>query len=304
MLHPWHSHLGSQRDWVWRGWQTRYTYIRAADPIHPDSTPIVFLHGFGASLTQWRSNLIPLSQTHTVYALDLLGFGASEKAPTDFRVGLWVDQVRDFCRELIGQPVILVGHSLGALVALTAAVIDPELVHGMVLLTLPASRQELLPGWSQSWVGKIESIFATPFLIRPLLRVIRRPGFLRAVLKTVYSNREYVTDELISSFAIPAYDRGAAKVLCRLVQARTQNDFSLSTKTLLQDLDLPMLLLWGEQDRVIPLTWGRQLPLINPQLKMVEIPDSGHCPYDECADRVNQEILAWVKLCIEPKGPA
>lgn len=294
---PWHTQLGSQRDWVWRGWQIRYTYLRVREPL-PESVPIVFLHGFGAALTQWRLNLEPLSQHHTVYALDFLGFGASEKGSANYKVDLWMAQVRDFCREIVGRPVVLVGHSLGALVALAIAAHDPALVQGLILLTLPASRQELLPGKLQSVVGEIESFFSSPLLLRPLFSLVRRPGVIRSVLRAVYANPEAITDELVRSFAIPAGDRGAAKVLCRLVQARTQTDFSPSTKALLQAVNLPILLLWGQKDRIIPLAWGRQLPAVNSRLKLIELPNAGHCPYDECADRVNQEILAWVDHCV------
>lgn len=295
-LLPWSTQLGSQRDWAWRGWQIRYTYLRAREPL-PESVPIVLLHGFGAALTQWRLNLEPLSQHHTVYALDLLGFGASEKGSANYKVDLWMAQVQDFCRSIVGRPVILVGHSLGALVALAIAATDPDLAQGLILLTLPASRQELLPGKLQGFVGEIESFFSSPLLLKPLFNVIRRPSVIRSVLRAVYANPESITDELVQSFTIPAGDRGAAKVLCRLVQARTQTDFSPSTKALLQAVDIPILLLWGEKDRVIPLTWGRQLPPMNPKLKLIELPDAGHCPYDECADRVNQEILDWVDHC-------
>jgi pimeloyl-ACP methyl ester carboxylesterase len=229
-----------------------------------------------------------------VYALDLVGFGASEKAAANYKVNFWVEQIYDFWRAFIGQPIVLVGHSLGALVALTAAVTYPEMVQGLVLLTLPAARQELLPKWMQTVVGEIEGIFASPLLIRPLFRLIRRPKVIRAVLRSVYVNQERVTEELVQSFLVPGFDRGAAQVLCRLTKARTQNDFSQRTKDLLSRVQVPILLIWGLNDRVIPLTWGRQLPPLNPRVKLVEIPDAGHCPYDESAESVNAEILAWL----------
>lgn len=295
MVNSWQSRLGTQRDWVWRGWQVRYTYVRAANSAQANqSPPLLFLHGFGSALTQWQENLLPLSQDHMVYALDLVGFGASEKAAANYKVNFWVEQIYDFWRAFIGQPIVLVGHSLGALVALTAAVTYPEMVQGLVLLTLPAARQELLPKWMQTVVGEIEGIFASPLLIRPLFRLIRRPKVIRAVLRSVYVNQERVTEELVQSFLVPGFDRGAAQVLCRLTKARTQNDFSQRTKDLLSRVQVPILLIWGLNDRVIPLTWGRQLPPLNPRVKLVEIPDAGHCPYDESAESVNAEILAWL----------
>ena len=286
---------GIQRDWVWRGWQVRYTYIRSPHPEATEAPPILFLHGFGAALTQWQENLLPLSQFHTVYALDLVGFGASEKAAASYNVGFWVDQVYDFWRTFIRRPIALVGHSLGALVALTAAAGYPEMVNKLILMTLPASRQEVLPAWAQPIVGRIEGWFSTPLLIRPLFSLIRRPRVIRSILKMAYVNHDRVSEELIESFLVAGRDRGAARTFSRLSYARTRRDFCLNTQDLLNQVALPILVLWGESDRVIPLTWGRQLPNLHPNLRLVEIPQAGHCPYDEAADRVNEEVLAWVR---------
>jgi pimeloyl-ACP methyl ester carboxylesterase len=284
--------LGAQRDWIWRGWRVRYTFKRAA----ADAPPILFLHGFGASLVQWQENLLPLSQSHTVYALDLVGFGASEKADTAYKVGLWVDQIYEFWQTFIGQPIVLVGHSLGGLVALTAAVAYPEMVQNLVLFTLPAARQELLQGSLQSFVGEIESFFTSPIIIRPLFRLVRRPRIIRSILKAVYVNPDRVTEELIESFLTPSFDRGASRAFYRLSKARTQLDFSLKTVDLLPQVNVPILMFWGTRDRVIPINRGRQLPALNPRLEFVEISEAGHSPYDECAEQVNAKILDWLRM--------
>jgi pimeloyl-ACP methyl ester carboxylesterase len=290
--------LGSQRDWIWRGWKIRYTVAQPVQ-VHTSQPPLLLLHGFGSALTQWHENIVPLSQSRPVYALDLVGFGLSEKASTTYKVGLWVEQVYEFWRRFIGRPIALVGHSLGALVALTAAANHPEMVEKLVLITLPAARQEILPDWLQPAVASIEGLFTTPLFVRPLFQLICRPTVIRSVLRKVYVNPERVTEALVESFITPGYDRGAARAFCRLAQARTQTDFCQETQDLLQAVQSPILVLWGQQDQVIPIAWGRQLAAGSDQLKLVEIPQAGHCPYDEAADRVNAEILAWLGCAIK-----
>ncbi len=298
-LQPWKSQLGAQRDWFWRGWRIRYTFIRAAakqsDGITADTIPIVLIHGFGSALTQWHANLSPLSDRHPVYALDLLGFGASEKAATTYNTTLWAEQIHDFWATVIRRPVILVGHSLGALVAATATATYPEMVHGLVMMTLPATRQEVLPvRWVQPLVSLLERIVASPLLIRLIFRVARRPAFLRIALRSAYANPSRVTDEVITSFFLPTCDRGAAQTLCRLSKSATQLDYSPSRPTLLRDINRPILMLWGENDRIVPIAQADRLIALNPTITFCQIANAGHCLYDECADEINSALLTWI----------
>ena len=295
---PWYSKIGAQRDWNWRGWQIRYTYIRS----HVDNPPLVFLHGFGSAIGQWRYNLQPLSEYHTVYGLDLLGFGASQKAPAEYGVELWMAQVHDFWRNFIKTPIVLVGHSLGGAVALAAAASYPEMVHGLILLTVPPSVEERSSSKIQALGASMETAFASPLLLRPLFKIFSRPGVIRNGLKLAYVNKEMVTEELVTLFADPPRDRGAAGVLCQLFRAKNRRDYSPNVKVTLPQLKIPILMLWGKQDQVIPIDSGRQYGPLNPQLQFVEIENAGHCAYDECPDRVNQEIITWLKSHFSGRG--
>lgn len=286
--------LGHQRIWYWRGWRIRYSFWVPDDPIAQARPPLLLLHGFGSSLNQWRDNLAPLGQQHPVYALDFLGFGASEKAASLYGTDIWSAQVFEFWQTFIGRPVILVGHSLGALVALTSAIAHPALAERLVLFTVPAARQELVAGWVDRFSRAIESLFSTPLLMRPLFLFVRRPQFLRRVLKTIYLNPERVDEDLVAHFAVPPTERGAARTLCYLVRSRTEADFSPSTQELVAALQVPTLLLWGEQDRVISPAWAEKLRSLNPRLTYKALANAGHCLFDEQPETVNQLILDWV----------
>jgi len=293
--------LGYQRDWLWRGWRVRYTFLRPATPT-PTALPIVFLHGFGAAIEHWRCNLNALAQTHPVYALDFLGFGASTKAATPYGVDLWATQVYDFWRTWIGQPVLLIGHSLGALVAVTTAVSQPDMVRSLALLTLPAARQEALPGWAVPLVGAIEGLFASPLLLKPLFQLARRPGFIRAGLRMAYHDPSRVDDAVLNIYTTPPRDRGADRAFCWLVRSSTQPDYSPRLHTLLPQLTCPTLLLWGEHDRIVPVKLAQQWLPLSPHLTLKTLA-AGHCLYDELPEAVNQTLQHWAEQTSAVSSP-
>jgi pimeloyl-ACP methyl ester carboxylesterase len=283
------------RNWYWRGWKIRYQVVPAVQSEAPPLPPILLLHGFGASLDQWRNNFAELAQQRPVYALDLLGFGHSQKAATVFNTDLWSAQVHDFWQTWIGCPVVLVGHSLGALVALNNAVQYPQMVDRLVMLTLPAAREELLSGWMETLSRTMERVFSTPLLIRPLFYLVRQPWLIRKVLRGIYQAPERVDETLVEQFVRPTAERGAARTLCYLVRSRTELQFTPETKKLIPQLTMPTLLLWGQVDTVIPPAWGEQVAPLNPHVTFRVIPQGGHCFYDDQPERVNQEIMDWLQ---------
>ena len=100
---------------------------------------MVLIHGFGGSSGHWRKNIPELAVSHQVYAIDLVGFGFSDKPSPegfDYTFENWADQVLSFIQEVIGDAAILVGNSIGCIVALQAAVRSPELCLGVAILDL------------------------------------------------------------------------------------------------------------------------------------------------------------------------
>jgi pimeloyl-ACP methyl ester carboxylesterase len=322
----WQQRVGNQRDWVWRGWQIRYTYIRSQcssvqrifpqpqdiedkkknlsdkdfiipSQNQPNTTPLILLHGFGASIGHWRHNLEVLGEHHTVYALDMLGFGASEKAPVNYRVELWVEQVYEFWQTFIRQPVILVGNSIGSLIALVAAAVHPDMVQGIVMMSLPdpTLEQEALPTFLHPVVRGIKSIIASPLLLKALFRFLKRPGLVRRWASLAYTSQEAITDELIEILAGPPQDRGSTRAFIALFKASIGVDFSPSVKKILPNLTIPMLLIWGQKDRFVPPILASEFARYNDKLELLYLEDVGHCPHDESPEQVNKAILDWIQ---------
>lgn len=291
----WQQRIGNQRDWVWRGWQIRYTYIRPAKNKHLD-TPLILLHGFGASIGHWRHNLQVLGSCHTVYALDLLGFGASQKAPVNYSIELWAEQVYDFWKAFIRQPVVLIGNSNGSLISLALAAAHPDMVQGIVMMSLPDPSLELeaIPTFLRPLVMGIKNIVASPLILKPIFNLVRRPKILRLWAGIAYANPEAITDELVEILAGPPQDRGSARAFSALFKAAIGVNFSPQLQILLPKLTIPMLLIWGQKDRFVPPVLASRFTQYNEKLQLLNIEDVGHCPHDECPEQVNRAILDWI----------
>lgn len=295
MLRTWHQKVGNQRDWVWRGWQTRYTYQRCSSD-RVTTSPVLLLHGFGASIGHWQHNLEFLATNHTVYGLDLVGWGGSRKPDIQYDIDLWVDQVYDFWQTFVGQPLILVGNSIGSLVALVAAARYPEMAASLIMVSLPdlSAEQEMIPRSIQPLVNGIKRVILNPPLLHTLFRVVSQPKVAKKWAKMAYANPDRVTDELVDLFITPAREREAPAAFVKIMQGMTSSNFSPNIRQLLPEMKIPMLLLWGSDDRMIPQGTAGILLKLNPLLELVNLAGAGHCAHDEMPELVNETIRNWL----------
>jgi pimeloyl-ACP methyl ester carboxylesterase len=286
--------VGHQRDWMWQGWQTRYTYLRSQTPS--TNPPLLFLHGFGGSIGHWRHNLPFFAKDHPVYALDLVGFGASEKAAIAYDANFWTQQVYDFWQTFLNTPVILIGNSIGSLIALNAALKHPEMVQGLVMISVPdpSVRQDVIPSWCRPIVSAIESLFTGDWLLKPLFYWVRQPKIVRPWARIAYVNPEAVTDELVEILSAPARDRWAVEAFACILRSMVHPSFGPRVAATLPLLEIPILLMWGKQDRMVPPGFADDFAALNPRIKLLELENAGHCPQDELPDVVNQAIQTWL----------
>lgn len=285
--------FGYQQAFRWRGWNVHHTVF----PNPRSEVPIIFVHGFGGSIGHWRQNMSVLSKSHSVYALDLLGFGASDKPDITYSVDLWTEQLYEFWRSCVGKPVILVGNSIGSLICAVTAAKHPEMVRGVAMISLPdtASHHESIPAMIRPIVQSIQDIFTSRWLLYPLFFLLRHPRIIRRWVSLAYAGQEAITDELLEILSKPARERGSARAFCAILKAMTHPNFSPSVRSILSHIRTPVLLLWGKQDRMIPAASARQFLKYNPNLKLIELEDAGHCAHDECPERVNAELISWIR---------
>jgi pimeloyl-ACP methyl ester carboxylesterase len=172
----------------------------------------------------------------------------------------------------------------------------------LVMVSLPdlSAEQELIPRSIQPLVNGIKKVILNPPLLHTLFRVVSRPNVARKWAKIAYANPDRVTDELVDLFLTPAREREAPAAFVRIMQGMTGSKFSPNIRKLLPQMQIPMLLLWGSEDRMIPPGTAAILLKLNPLLELINLEAAGHCAHDEIPDVVNCEIRTWIDS-LEPK---
>lgn len=277
-------------DWNWRGYTIRYT-------AWGTGAPIVLIHGFGASIGHWRKNIPVLAQAgYRVYALDLLGFGGSDKPAVGYSLELWQDLLQDFWQDHIQTPAVFVGNSIGALLTLMMLTNHPELARAGVLLNAAGGlnhRPEELSFPLRFVMGSFTRLVNAQIIGPFLFNMIRQKPRIRETLKQVYCDHSAVTDELVDLLYEPSCHPGAQKVFAAILTAPP----GPAPVDLLPNVNQPLLVLWGEADPWTPIAGAklyRELAEHNPLVQFASIPGAGHCPHDECPDKVNPLILNWL----------
>mmetsp|Transcript_26140 Transcript_26140/g.36859 ORF Transcript_26140/g.36859 Transcript_26140/m.36859 type:complete len:350 (-) Transcript_26140:244-1293(-) len=279
--------------WKWKGHEINY--VEMGDPSKP---ALLLIHGFGASSYHFRYNIPILARDHHVYAFDMLGFGLSSKPIQEYTAEVWKDQAVDFVREVIGKPVTISGNSLGGFTALYAAATEKDLINGCVLLNAAGRfKDQAVEEEEETEKNKfVEAIQAAiqRAVIAVSFVVTKQPARIQQVLKQVYPvNPANVDSELVESIQVPAQDPNAAEVFYRVI-VKNGSGPGVYVDDLLERVECPLLLCWGEEDPWIKSAAADKMQVLKPTAKRVSI-DAGHCPHDEAPQAVNTAISDFVR---------
>jgi pimeloyl-ACP methyl ester carboxylesterase len=289
---PLAPYYGDVQSSIWRGWKTCHTRIKNQE----SSVGVLLIHGFGGSIGHWRQNMFKLAEHCNVYAIDLLGFGASDKPDAVYSIDLWVEQAYDFWKTYVNVPIILVGNSIGSVVCLSLAAKHPEMVQGVAMISLPdlSQNQKTAPQFLRPFLLKLQEAIVSPWVLQPLFYFVRQPWVVRHWAKMAYACTEAITDELLEILVKPALEQGSAKAFCSILKAMISPKFSPDIQQVLVKLQVPLLLLWGKQDRMIPIALACRFLSYSPNLELVELDEAGHCAHDDRPEQVNWELLNWI----------
>ncbi len=292
-----------QGNWSWNGWDVAWKKSGNDNPA------VVFIHGFGASKDHWRHNLPFLSTFASCYALDLIGFGNSSqpkarligepKCEGDFVYCFdgWGEQVADFCREIVQEKVLLVGNSIGGVVALRAALILQDYCSGVVLIdcaqrTMDDKRLSEQPIIMQMLRPLLKKAVRQRWLSTTLFRNAAQRVVIKEVLKKAYPTGVNVDERLVELLYKPSNRPGASEAFRGFINMF--DDYL--APNIFPSLNLPVDLIWGEADPWEPVIEARHWAEFFPCIRSLRIiPEVGHCPHDEAPEKVNDFLLEVIQ---------
>jgi len=298
---------------------------RVEGPV--DGTPILLVHGFGANVNHFRHQFPALVEAgYRVYAIDLLGFGASDKpSKVGYSIELFVDLLTEFIQTMKHnhlddnrndaddnrhKPWMIAGNSIGGLCSLSVAEKLPELIQGVVLFNCAGG----MTGFRYDDV---------PFILRPVLWLIQYVALgpswggrffqkfksrdnVEGILRQsgVYRDQTHVNEELFEILLAPSDDEGAQDVFLEVFAGPP----GPTPESILPSIQCPILALWGSADPWTPVDAGAHPgsqfgQYCNTDFSLHVLPGAGHCPHDEVPDAVHAIMIPWMEETKKKKNP-
>ncbi|KAJ3692767.1 hypothetical protein LUZ60_011862 [Juncus effusus] len=269
--------------WRWNGHLIQFTKTGKEGPA------ILLLHGFGAFLTHFRDNLSGISDSgFRVYAVTLIGFGRSGKPNSGYSETLWAEFVRDFVVDVVKEPVLLVGNSLGGYIASIVAGVWPDLVRSLVLINtvgviVPNYESiQINEEWRSSYFSKLRA---------ELLLLFLRFN-VGGILKSYYpTNKERVDAPLLNEITRASYDPGAATI----IESIFNFNLSIPLNFLFESFGGRVLIIQGMRDPLVKSEIF--LSMVRKYCRNITIKElnAGHCAHDEIPNEVNLIVSKWAK---------
>lgn len=271
-----------------------YVETHGLDPAEGVDT-FVLIHGYGGSSFSWRYWVPTLARRGHVVLVDMKGFGAAPKPDDDRYAPVHqAELVHHLVLQRDLRHVTLVGHSLGGGVALLTALRlreeSPSRLARMVLVAGAAYRQKLPP---------FASLAHRPRLSRLLMKLFGPRRIVRRVLRTIVYDPSRITAGQIESYAQPMATTGAVTALIRSALQMVPDDLDELTARY-RTLDVPTLLLWGRQDRVVSPAIGERLARELPDATLVVLDACGHLPAEELPDESATVLRAFLDRTDHP----
>lgn len=269
------------------GIHVHYKRIGAGEPV------IILLHGFGASVFSWREVMAPLAKHATVLAYDRPGFGLTQrlmpgewKCENPYSAQAQVAILIGLMDELGIEKAILIGHSAGGTVALASAQAHPQRFSGLVLVDPAVYSSGGAPEWLRPLFRLPQYDRIGPWLVRSLME--KQDARL---IERAWHDPGKITQEIEAGYRKPFQAKNWDRALWEMTRV-TRKPVALVER--LAEVRMPVLVLSGDDDRIIPREQSRRLAQELPDARFVEIADCGHIPQEECPDPFLKTVGSFI----------
>jgi pimeloyl-ACP methyl ester carboxylesterase len=255
----------------------------------PSDPAFLLVHGFGGSSYTWHAWRGALAERGRVLQVDLKGFGKAPK-PDDgrYRTTDLAELLVELVRRLDLTRLTLVGHSLGGGLSLmtTLRLLDlgePRLER-LVLVGAAAYPQKLPPFVPLSRLGVVG---------RLAVDMVGAERIVRGVLRSIVYDSASVTDAQVAAYAAALATPEGVRAAMEVGRSIVPDELDALTRRY-PEIDVPVLLLWGRQDSVVPLWVGERLAEELPDARLVVLPECGHLPPEEHPATSLQHLLDFL----------
>jgi len=261
---------------------TRYWAAGSGGPV------VILIHGIGCAVESWELNIHELAKNNRVYALDLVGFGRSDKPKIDYSFSVFAGFVKDFMMTQNIDRASLIGWSLGGGTSLQFAIDFPDKLEKLVLLASVGLGKEIHLMFRMSSIPLIGKLLSRP----------SRKGLTRFFKECVFDH-SLLTDEFVDFYYQLAASPGGHDAW--LATLRNGVNFGGVKKDILQNfqehfnsIKAPTLIIWGKQDRVFPFNHANEAEKRLPNAEVYVIEQCGHCPQFEHPEAFNDRVIEFL----------
>ncbi len=240
-----------------------------------DGPPVLLVHGLGGNARLWDAQLSDLGRSYRVLAVDQRGFGASDRTYGSMELADWADDLAALLRALDVGPAVVLGHSMGGMVAQELAVRAPELLAGLILAST-------MPGASERHVE----------INTNLAELARREGsgvFSAALVGSCFTKATIDAGER----CVVELERAVAATDPLVLEIALYAVTRYDVRDALASVRVPTLVIVGEQDAL--LEDSREIARLIPDAELVVMPDTAHAPNLERSDEFSRIVETFLR---------
>lgn len=270
----------------WKHGKIHYT-------VSGNGKPLLLLHGMdiGASYTQWQKNILSLSESYRVYAIDMLGFGFSDKPRITYTSYIYALLINDFIDEIIGKPVAVAANGHSCSFALKAYKLKPENFKKFILI----EPLNIISNSTEKKYLYFKKLIETNIIGTAIYNIIASKYFLKSYIieNVLFAQERYNFKELVDERHYMAHFGGSAAKYA--YASAVSNFINVDLKSDIKDIKLPIHIIWGEGAKINPISNMEVISKVKKDALYTIFEETKLLPQYENATEFNKLVKEFLK---------